>query len=105
MYIYADTNSYVLSSLTIQLFYDATTYLECAHGCSSSYSQNGHFNTAAFLSSTGKLSLSITGVQQSTSDSDTTGTAIYLFKFQLKFKSNVAAGIYDGSTLNLYPWA
>ena len=104
VYLYANTNSFVLSSLTVQLFYDATL-LECTTSCSSSYSQNSDFNTAAFLSTTGQLSFSITGVRDTASNSDTTGTAIFLFKVQLKFKLAVAAGTYDASMLNLYPRA
>ena len=59
----------------------------------------------ALFAGAGSLSFSITGQSSGTSDADTTGSAIFLFKVSLKFKSSVAAGTYDGATLNLSPRA
>ena len=104
VYIYASTGGYSLAALGIQVSY-SDSLLECAGSCSSSFTQSSDFNAATMTSTAGRLVFSITGVASSTEAADTTGTAIFLFKVRLRFKSGVGAGKYDGTTLGLYPFA
>ena len=104
MYIYASTAGYSLAALGIQLSY-SDSLLECAGSCSSSFTQSSDFNAATMTSTPGRLVFSITGVASSTQPADTTGTAIFLFRVRLRFKSSVSASDYGGATLGLYPFA
>ncbi|KAL1499209.1 hypothetical protein AB1Y20_013717 [Prymnesium parvum] len=104
VFMYANTASFVLSSMTVELMYDASL-LECALGCDASFETNSDFNAPAFLSTPGQLSFSITGVRDGTPNSATIGTAIFLLRVQLQFNPAVASGVYGSSVLGLYPRA
>ena len=67
--------------------------------------QNGHFNSASSSVSPGEVSWLATGIKSTTSNSDVTGTAIYLVSASMSFHSSVAAGTYGSTTLGLYPRA
>ena len=71
----------------------------------SSFLQSGHFNSASSSVSPGEVSWLATGIKSTTSNSDVTGTAIYLVSASMSFHSSVAAGTYGSTTLGLYPRA
>ena len=99
VYMYAHTVGLSLTAWRVRLYFSRS------HPQYSSFEQNRHFNSASSSVSTGEVSWLATGIKSTTSNAQVTGTAIYLLHTTLTIASGVVAGVYEGSTLGLYPRA
>ena len=94
-YMYADTASLSLVAWRVRLYF-SSSLVQYA-----SFAQNAQFNSASSNEASGEVSWLATGIKSTTTNLQVTGSAIYLMRITLSFKSSVAAGTYTGSTLGL----
>ena len=101
VYIYAQTASVTLSSVSVELYFNHAL-LEYVR-----YAYTAHLNTPLFTQTLSAQRLSWSSTGRKSPDGVVPGVlvgeAIFLCKVTLRFVSGTAAGTYDSSTLNLYP--
>ena len=89
-----------LVAWTVEVFY-SDALLECDGSCASAVSFNSNFKQPSVQYSDGAIAATSADVVSSAEPADTSGSAVYILKLRLRFKSSAAAGSYGSTQLGL----